>query len=219
MREQLREFRLREQLEPQTAIWALSCTARAALASGDVATANAYADAALARLAESGLPDDPDAAYLAMDVDRLVSDCRWAAGQAEEAMTYLHAAKDRYDEVVGGRLQEPARLSPALVERLAEPLFGLYRDMADRLAATGEVDLGLVIRRALVEQLRKLTGRLGDPARVQLASALADLAGDLLAADRVDEADAAATEACAWRWTGPGRDRSGCWPRPPWLGC
>ena len=48
--------------------------------------ANAYADAALARLAESDLRDDPDAAYLAMDVDRLASDCRWAAGRADEAL-------------------------------------------------------------------------------------------------------------------------------------
>ena len=56
----------------------------ASLASGDVATANAYADAAVARLADSDLGDDPDAAYLVMDVERLVSDCRWAANRAED---------------------------------------------------------------------------------------------------------------------------------------
>ncbi|HKF81916.1 MAG TPA: hypothetical protein VKB23_03005, partial [Solirubrobacterales bacterium] len=72
-----------------------------------------------------------------------------------------------------------------------------YRDMADRLAATGELDLGLVTRRALVERLRGLTGPLGDPARIQLASALIDLARELLDADRVDEADAAAAEAAS----------------------
>ena len=197
MQEQLRELRLDQQLKPRTAIWALSCSARAALASGDVASANAYADAVLARLAESGLRDDSDAAYLAIDADRLASDCRWAAGRAEDALSHLHRAKDRYEEVVDGRLQEPARLSPVLVERLAEPLFGLYRDMADRLAASGEVDLGLVNRRALVETLHGLAGRLGDPTRILLASALADLADDLLAADRIDEAEAAADEAAA----------------------
>jgi hypothetical protein len=197
MREQLRGKGLEQQLEPQTAIWALSCGARAALASGDIAAANAYADAALARLAESDLRDDPETAYLVMDVDRLASDCRWAAGRADEALSYLHAAKSRYDDVVGGRLEEPARLSPALVERLAEPLFGLYRDMADRLAGCGEAELGLVTRRRLIELLRGLTGRLSDPVRVQLASALSDLAGDLKAADRVDEADAVAAEAAA----------------------
>ncbi len=146
---QLGELRLEERLQPQTAIWASLCTARAALASRDVAAANAYADAALARLAESGLRSEPDSAYIAIDVDRLASDCRWAAGSAEEALSHLYAARVRYQDVVGIRLDEPGRHSPALVERLAEPLFGLYRDMADRLSASGEVDLGLVTRRAL----------------------------------------------------------------------
>ena len=194
---QIGELRLEERLQPQTAIWALWCTARAALVSRDVAAANAYADAALARLAESGLRSEPDSAYVAIDVDRLASDCRWAAGKAEEALGHLYAARVRYQDVVGVRLEEPGRHSPALVERLAEPLFSLYRDMADRLALTGEVDLGLVTRRALIERLRGLTGPLGDPARVRLASALTDLAGDLLGADRVDEADAAAAEAAS----------------------
>jgi hypothetical protein len=197
MWEQLWGKGLEQRLEPQTAIWALSCGGRAALASADVAAANGYADAALARLVESDLRDDPDAAYLVMDVDRLASDCRWAAGRAEEALSHLYAAKSRYDDVVGGRLEEPARLSPALVERLSEPLFGLYRDMADRLAGSGETEVGLLTRRRLIELLRGLTGRLGDPVRVQLASALADLARDLKAADRVDEADAVAAEAAA----------------------
>ena len=209
MQQQLQELRLDEQLKPRTAIWALSGTARAALASGAVATANAYADAVLARLAESGLRDDPDAAFLAIDADRLASDCRWAAGRHEDALTHLHGAKDRYEEMVDGRLQEPARLSPALLERLAEPLFGLYRDLADRLAASGEVDLGMVTRRRLVETLRGLAGRLGDSARAHLASALSDLAEDLLAADRVDEADAAADEAATLvlDWSGAGAVR------------
>jgi hypothetical protein len=195
IREQLRGKGLEQRLEPQTAIWALSCSARAALTSGDIVAANGYADAALARLAESDLRDDPDTSYLVMDVDRLASDCLWAADSGEEALRYLYAAKSRYDNVVGGRLEEPARLSPALLERLAEPLFSMYRDMADRLAGCGEAELGLLTRRKLIELLRRLTGRLGDPVRIQLASALSDLARDLVAADRVDEADEAAAEA------------------------
>jgi hypothetical protein len=204
IQQQLRELGLAEQVEPQTAIWALSSTARGALASGDLATANAYADAALARLAESGLRDDPAATYLVLGTDRLAADSRWAAGLADEALTYLHSAQERYEAEVDGRLQQPARLSPALVERLAQPLFGLYRDLADRLAASDQVDLGLVTRRTLVERLQGLTARLGDPARAQLAFALADLASDLLRADRVDEADAAAAEAAAAAATGSG---------------
>ena len=194
IQEQLGE-RLLSQLQPQTAIWALSCSARAALALGDVAAANAGADAALGRLSESGLEEDADSQYLAMDVDWLASDCRWAAGQVEEAIAFLHGAKARYEDVVDGRLDQPARLSPGLLDRLAEPLFSLYGAMADRLAAVRETDIGLMIRRRLIELLRGLTGRLGDPARLHLASALTDLGHDLLAYGRVDEANAAAAEA------------------------
>jgi hypothetical protein len=188
---------LRRQLQPQTAIWALWCSAQAVLASGDVATANAYADAALGKLSESHLGDDPERQYLAMDVDRLASDCRWAAGRRDQSIMFLHAAKNRYDNVIGGRLRQPGRLSPALLERLAEPLFDVYTAMADRLIAIGEVDLGLVTRRTLIELLRGLTGRLGDLPRVQLASTLSDLARDLATQGRSDEANEAAAEAVA----------------------
>ena len=99
-------------MQPRTAIWGLLCSARAAVASGDVATANAYADAAFGRLYESRLGDEPDGQYLAMDVDTLVSDCRWAAGRVDQSIMFLHAAKTRYDNEVGGRLHEPGRLSP-----------------------------------------------------------------------------------------------------------
>jgi hypothetical protein len=188
---------LRRQLEPQTVIWALVCSGRAALASGDIAAANAYADAGRIRLAESGLDEDPDTAYLALDVERLSSDARWAAGKAGQAVALIYAARVRYDDVVDGRLQEPARLSPALLERLAEPLFSVYGDLADRLIATNEVDLGLATRRAVIKLLRGLSQRLGDQARVQLTAALTDLARDLRASGRAVEADAARAEADA----------------------
>jgi hypothetical protein len=177
-------------------MWALLCSGQAALASADIATANAYADATLARLGESGLADEPHAQYLAMDVERFASDARWAAGRTEEAIIFLHATKDRYDALVAGRLDHPGRLGPALLDRLAEPLFGVYRDMADRLIATGEVDLGLVVRRTLIERLRALTSRL-DSTREQLALALADLGRDLAESGRVDEAAAASAESAA----------------------
>ena len=195
VKKQLSGLPLQERLHPLTAIWALSCSARGALATGNVGAANAYADAALARLAESGLRADPDSGYLVIDTHRLASDTRWVAGRPEESLGFLHQAKERYDQVVDGRLREPAGLSPALLNRLAAPLFGLYRDMADRLVASGEVDLGLVTRRELVTLLRGLVGRLGQSARVQLASTLTDLADDLLKSERVEEADASTSEA------------------------
>lgn len=195
MRQQLEEVRLEVPVEASTAVWALSAQARSALAAGDVALANAGADEASALLTRSGLTDDTEAAYLSVDVLRLASDCRWAAGRTAEALGYLHDARDRYEATVGGRLDEPARLSPALRERLAEPLFGLYRDLADRLLVSGELDLAVATRRQLVERLQKLSPSLGETARLQLASALADLTGDLLTADRLDEAGATAAEA------------------------
>ena len=76
-------------------------------------------------------------------------------------------------------------------------MFDLYRDVADRLIAIGEVDLGLVTRRTLIELLGGLTGRLGDLARVHLAAALTDLARDLTNSGRSVEAEALAAEAAA----------------------
>jgi hypothetical protein len=146
-------------------------------------------------LAESDLANDPDTAYLVLDVNQVASDSRWAARRTQEALGCLYIAKERYDVVVGGRLDEPGRLSPALLERLTEPLFSLYRDLADRLVALGEVDLGLVTRRRLIELLRGLGGRVGDPVPAQLATAVADLAADLAKLDRSQEAETASAEA------------------------
>ena len=193
LREELGSLPLAEALAPATKIWALSCTARGALVGGDVAEANAYADAALLRLAESGLRTEDVAAYLVVDTDRMVSDARWAAGSTDDALTHLHVARETYDRVVDGRLAQAARLAPALRERLAEPAYGLYRDLADRLLGAGEVDLGLVTRRQLVELLRGLAAK-DDTARVQLAGSLTDLLRDLRAAGRDDEAALVAEE-------------------------
>ena len=194
LREQVGSQALAEALAPSTVVWALACTARGALAGGDVASA--YAFAALQRVAEAGLRSDTGAAYVVVDADRLVSDARWAGGLAEDALTHLHVARDTYDRVVDGRLAQPGRLSPALLQRLAEPLFGTYRDLADRLLAVGEVDLGLVTRRQLIDLLGGIAAR-EETARVQLAGSLGDLVRDLRALDRTEEADLVAEELAA----------------------
>ncbi len=193
LHEQFLALRLELPLAPETVVHALACTAAGALASGDVITANATADDALRHLRAAGLHEDPDAAYLALDVDRLLSDVRWAAGRPVDALGHLHRARDHWVAVVEGRLDAPAGLSPSLVERLAAPAFPLHRDLADRLLATGEIDLALVTRRTLVDLLR----RIGAPGRRQLGPALADLATDLLVADRIEEADEASAESVA----------------------
>ena len=205
LRTELRGRGLDERLTPSTAIWALSGQARAALASDDVAAGNAYADAALARLAESGLRADPEAAFLAIDVDRLAADARWAAGRAVESVGYLHAARSRYDAAVGGRLADPGRLGPALLERLVEPLLsGLYRELADRLIALGETDVGLGVRRELIERLERIASRQGEPAQTQLATARTDLANDLQTRNRPGQgasrviSDQLPAETAAW---------------------
>ncbi len=195
--EQFLALRLELPLEPEVIIRALLCAAGAALASGDVATAGAAADDALRRLVAAGLDSDPDAAYLALDVLRLVADTRWAAGRPSESLAHLHQARDRWAAVVDGRLDAPAGLSPSLAARLAAPAPTLHRDLADRLVATRELDLGLVTRRSLVDLLRRLEGRTGTSTQRPLATALADLAADLLAADRLDEADEESAAALA----------------------
>lgn len=193
--EQFQTLRLELPLGPEVVVRALLCTARGALAADDVAAAGTTADEALRRLVVTGLQADPDAAFLAVDVDQLVADTRWAADRPADALSALHRARDRWVAVADGRLDAPAGLSPSLVGRLAAPAPALHRDLADRLLATGEVDLGLVTRRSLVDLLQRLVGRLGPPAQRQLAIALGDLAAGLLAAGRSEEADAASAEA------------------------
>ncbi|HEY0237929.1 MAG TPA: hypothetical protein VGC37_04730 [Friedmanniella sp.] len=177
-------------LTPAVGRHALTVAARVALDAGDVAGANAYADAVLA----VGGPPPAEAGFGVVDRDRLASDARWAAGRTEQSLGFLHEAKESYEQLVGDRLAEPGRLAPALAERLTEPMPGLYRDLADRLGAVGELDLALANRRQLVARLHAFDGR-SDAFRAPLAAALTDLAADLLRAERSEEAFDTASEA------------------------
>lgn len=188
---QLPKAGLDELLDPRTAVWALCAVARAALTEGALARANAYADAAWARLVEAGLVGT---GLLELDVRRLVSDCRWAAGLDGDALAQLRLALAAHQDMAGP-LAQPAGLSPALLERLAEPVFGLHRDLADRLVATGDVAAGLQVRRSAVDLLAALAGRRVETGAAQLALTLVDLASDLLASGRIDEAGSLADRA------------------------
>ena len=181
LREQLSRLDLDADLSPRTIAWALLVWARAALAADDVAAANARVDAALAVAADDG-------EFVAIDVDRLASEARWAAGSAEPAVEYVLRAVERYDAQALGVLESTAQWPAALVERLSEPLFGLYSEAADRVLGVGAPGLGLTLRRRLVDLLGALAVRL--PAAQQLlVVALTDLAEDLRRLGRNPEAD------------------------------
>ena len=181
LREQLSRLDLDADLSPRTIAWALLVWARAGLAADDVAAANARVDAALAVAADDG-------EFVAIDVDRLASEARWAAGSAEPAVEYVLRAVERYDAHALEALESTAQWPAALVERLSEPLFGLYSEAADRVLGVGAPGLGLTLRRRLVDLLGALAVRL--PAAQQLlVVALTDLAEDLRGLGRNPEAD------------------------------
>ncbi len=181
LREQLSRLDLDADLSPRTIAWALLVWARAGLAADDVAAANARIDAALAVAADDG-------EFVALDVDRLASEARWAAGSAEPAVEYVLRAVERYDAHALEALESTAQWPAALVERLSEPLFGLYSEAADRVLGVGAPGLGLTLRRRLVDLLGALAVRL--PAAQQLlVVALTDLAEDLRGLGRNPEAD------------------------------
>lgn len=181
LRDQLSRLDLDAALAPQTAAWALLVWARVGLAAGDAATANARADAAVATGADDG-------EFLAVDLDRTASDARWAAGWPEPSVEYALRAVERYEELALGLLERPTQLPPAMLDRLSEPLFGLYSDAADRVLAIGAPGLGLGLRRRLVDLLGALAVARPE-AQPVLVSALSDLADDLRGLGRAAEAD------------------------------
>lgn len=126
--------------------------------------------------------------FLPLDADRVSAELRWLGGRARDSLALLHAAKTGYDDQALDTLSDPSNHPKTQVERLAEPLFGLYRDYADRLAMTGDADLALVTRRALTELLRGLVAVLPTPTTTQLAAAYADLSLDLVRVGRAAEA-------------------------------
>ncbi len=181
LREQLSRLDLDAALPAQIVSWALLVWARAGLAAGEVPAANARADAAVAVGADDG-------EFLAVDVDRVASDARWAAGWAEPAVEYALRAVERYEGLALSLLERPAQLPAAMLDRLSEPLFGLYSDAADRVLTIGAPGLGLTLRRRLVDLLGAIAVRKPE-AQQLLVAALSDLSDDLRGTGRAAEAD------------------------------
>ncbi|MFT3860384.1 hypothetical protein [Micropruina sp.] len=182
LRGQLSRLELDAALDPATIGWALLTWARVALAGGDLAAANARADAAVA----VGV-----VGQLGVDIDRAAAEARWAAGWPEPSVEHDLRAVERYDAEALPVLQHPAGAPAALLERLSEPLFGLYSETADRVLLIGAHAVGLTLRRRLVDLLGALAVR--RPAlQPLLVTALGDLADDLRSCGRRAEADDAA---------------------------
>ncbi|MDO4784953.1 MAG: hypothetical protein Q3997_07720 [Propionibacteriaceae bacterium] len=169
---------LRLHAGPETNVWALVALSRVALADGDAARANATIGAA---------PAGVDF----QELDRLsaLADARWAAGRATDSIAAAWRAVERHDEMTAGLLASAKRLAPARLARIAQPLSGLRAHLADRLAASGDIEAGLSVRRDLVSALEALDGLLGATGAAELAAARRALADDLLRTGRSAEAE------------------------------
>lgn len=153
-------------LAPRTAVWALMTRSHLALATGDVPVANAWADAAGARMA--AIAGDDDLAPLVIDTEQATADARWAAGHTAESIAHLRDALNVHARWADTSLEQPARLSPALLWFLIAPLVGISRDLADRLVSLGQADEATAIRAGLVDRLTPMVGRLGADGREML---------------------------------------------------
>lgn len=181
LRGQLSRMELDADLSASTRGWALLTWARVAMAEGELTTANARADAAACVTGDL-------AGWLPVDIDRMVADARWAAGWPQPSVEYALRALERYDAEALELLQQPAAVPAAMLDRLSEPLFGVYSDAADRVQLIGAPGLALTLRRRLVDLLGGLAVRRAD-AQPLLVTALSDLADDLRSAGRAPEAD------------------------------
>ncbi|MGV8909937.1 MAG: hypothetical protein ACOH1Y_13220 [Propionicimonas sp.] len=182
--QQLGRLPLRDHLEPAAVIWSLVARARSLLAT-DAALANAYAEAAAQRLYAAGLDSAQD--YLAVTVQQLLADCRWAAGLTDQALGHHRLALAGYRMAVG---DVTGRVRPGVAQVALAPVVGLHEPYALRLEYLGQPGFAVAIRRAEVARLEEL----GAAAAV-LGNARARLAGALGRQGRSEEAQAELAEA------------------------
>ncbi|MEL4359350.1 MULTISPECIES: hypothetical protein [unclassified Luteococcus] len=192
-KDQLTRDGLADELLPRTAVWALLAQARSALARGDLAEANARADAALNRARQANLVGDETPVLL--DALRASADARHAVGLGEQSVDLLREAVDRWHRWTDDSLEQLPRMAKPHLERLVAPASPLFRDLADRLAAVGRLDEALALREELAKLLHRTAGRRGEPGRVELALARADQVWTLTDAGRAVEAVRAGEDA------------------------
>ncbi len=208
-RGQLGQLPLLENLDPETVVWTLIARGRSLLA-GDVAGANAHAEAALLRLYAARLDIDPEFAYLAMATHLLAADARWAAGDPELALAHHRLALRRY-QAVAARPCDQAR--PAVVEATLAPLAELYAPFAQRLEAIGDQVSGVAVRRAWSDTFDDFEQPDDDPASLVAFLALREA---LARAGRVEEAEGMGVKAGDFGVHPAGPGEPVAWEPLPW---
>lgn len=186
-KDQLTQPGLADALAARTLVWALLDRARGAMAAGNLADANAQADAALARAREAGLSGDETPVLLA--ALHTSADAGWMVGLGEQSIELLREAVELWEQWTAADLAQLPRMAKPHLERLAVPVFALRRDLADRLQQTGRTDEALAMREQWAHTLHKMASRRGETGRTELAMARADQVWGLVEAGRADETD------------------------------
>ncbi len=192
-KDQLTRPGLAEQLDARTTTWVLLAMAQHALATGDLAAANAWADAALRTAREGQLGDDQ--LVVLLDALRTSADARWAVNLPEQSLALLDEALDRWRAWTRDDLAQLPRMARPHLERLVAPAFALMRDRADRLEEMGRIDESLEAREELSTLLHRSAARRGENGRIDLALARSDQAWSLADTEQEGEALRAAEDA------------------------
>lgn len=192
-KDQLTRDGLADELLPRTAVWALLARARGALAVGDLAQANAQADAALNRAREAEFSGAET--LILLEALRTDADARFAVDLTDQSIDLLHEAVARWQEWTRADLEQLPRMAKAHLERLVGPVVPLRRDLADRLAWAGRWDEALTVREELSTLLHRTAARRGEQGRVDLAVARGDQTWTLADAGRAQEALRAGADA------------------------
>ena len=182
-------------LAPRDAVLTLLAVTAGLMQGGDVAAANAHADAAVARAREAGFVDDPQLVALLLDALAAQADARWAANLPADALAANREALDVWQRWTADDLQQLPRMTKPHLDRVATPLVTIQRDVAERLAAQGDVEGSLALREQMADLLHKMAARRSEQGRVDVALARGDQAEALLGAGRVQEAQVAAEAA------------------------
>ena len=175
-------------LAPRTASWLLQARAVGALAAGDVAAANAFADAAVVRAREGGLVGRD--AQVLVDAALLASRARTVAGLPQDAALLAREAMTAASSAL--RQAEPVQQA-SLTGIEVESLVAAGDAAASAWGAQGRWDEASAARRAVLAQIEGATT--APSAQAWAYRVRADVARDLAQAGDTAGARAAAEQA------------------------